>query len=535
MQFFLKKTNRCMAVLLLLSMLIGLFCIPTASAAEDMHISWRGIDLIKKYEGFHKYQYWDHQQWTIGYGTRCYNGQYPNGITVEQATADLQAAMVKTENLLKEFLRDNRLTVNQNQFDALVSFAYNVGEYVWFTSDTFTLRNYLLDGIANHTAGDFEYAFGLWCKAGGQPLDGLVRRRADEAALFNTPVATYKVTYNANGGNGAPAVQVKEDGASITISRQKPTRDGYEFLGWATAADSKKIVYSGGEIYSAKAHLSLYAVWAKDNTVTYDANGGSGAPAAQTKHASASMKLSTTRPTRAGYTFLGWSTASQGERVDYAPGAVYSKNGDITLYAVWREMSIVCFDAMDGSFGATEFPYGDFNRDGVTDNTDVYLLGVALAENRTLTDAEKEICDVDKNGKVDACDRLLIEKYAADAIPSLPAKLYAAGAAYGTMPKVEKEGAYFVGWAADPLGNTAISGKARVPDGVSVVYPLWSDRPLAGDTDLDGSLSVSDIVGVKRVIMAGAATPEQLLTADANGDGVVDVADIMWLFARIMD
>lgn len=529
-----SKTNKCISVLLLIAMLMGLLCIPTASAANDMHISWRGIDLIKKYEGFNKYQYWDHQQWTIGYGTRCYDGQYPNGITEEQATADLQAALVRTEDLLKEFLNDNSLTVNQNQFDALVSFAYNVGEYVWYTSETFTLRNYLLDGIQNHSAADFEYAFGLWCKAGGQTLDGLVRRRAEEAALFNTPVATYKVSYSANGGDGAPAVQTKEDAATVIISTQRPTRAGYEFLGWSTSADSTDVAYTGGESYSAKAHLTLYAVWAKDNTITYDANGGVGAPDAQTKHAADSVKLSNTRPTMTGYNFVGWSTVQGADTVEYAPGSVYAGDSDLVLYAVWREMSVVCFDALDGSFGEMAYPFGDLNGDGAANSMDVYLLGEHLENNMDLSDEAKQRSDVDLNGKVDEADRLLIEKYAQGKIASLPAKHYALGASYGIMPKAELEGMYFIGWSSEPDGSAAVRANASVPAGVTVVYPVWSDKPLAGDVDMDGNLTVSDILGLKKLIMEGDTSEEALLIGDADGNGMLDVADIMFVVTTLM-
>lgn len=69
--------------------------------------------------------------------------------------------------------------------------------------------------------------------------------------------------------------------------------------------------------------------------VAYNANGGGGAPSAQTKWYGEVLTLSSTKPTRAGYTFQGWSTSSTGA-VKYAAGARYEANSAVTLYAVWK-------------------------------------------------------------------------------------------------------------------------------------------------------------------------------------------------------
>jgi uncharacterized repeat protein (TIGR02543 family) len=84
-------------------------------------------------------------------------------------------------------------------------------------------------------------------------------------------------------------------------------------------------------------------------TVQYNANGGSGAPSVQTKWKDQTLKLSTTKPTRTGYTFQGWATSSGGN-VAYASGASYTTNASITLYAVWKAISYtVKYNANGGS------------------------------------------------------------------------------------------------------------------------------------------------------------------------------------------
>lgn len=73
---------------------------------------------------------------------------------------------------------------------------------------------------------------------------------------------------------------------------------------------------------------------ARTYTVSYNANGGSGAPSSQSKTYNVALTLSSTIPTREGYIFQGWSTSSGGAAV-YQPGNSYTSNADVTLYAVW--------------------------------------------------------------------------------------------------------------------------------------------------------------------------------------------------------
>lgn len=146
---------------------------------------------------------------------------------------------------------------------------------------------------------------------------------------------SYKVSYSANGGSGAPSQQTKWYGTNLTLSSTKPSRTGYTFKGWATSA-SGSVAYAAGATYSANAAVTLYAVWqAITYKVTYNANGGSGAPGQQTKTYGKTLTLSSTKPTRTNYNFKGWATSAKGS-VAYAAGGSYTANAAITLYAVWE-------------------------------------------------------------------------------------------------------------------------------------------------------------------------------------------------------
>lgn len=145
----------------------------------------------------------------------------------------------------------------------------------------------------------------------------------------------YTVSYNYNGGSDGPGVQTKWHGEALTLSTVKATRTGYTFQGWATSA-SGSVAYASGATYTGNANLTLYAVW-KANTysVTYDANGGEGAPTNQTKTHGKTLTLSSVKPTREGYIFMGWAETSGSTVVAYKPGAAYTDNAAVTLYAIW--------------------------------------------------------------------------------------------------------------------------------------------------------------------------------------------------------
>lgn len=110
--------------------------------------------------------------------------------------------------------------------------------------------------------------------------------------------------------------------------------------------------------------------WYKENvfpyatySVKYNANGGSGAPSTQTKTYGTNLTLSSTKPTRTGYTFKGWGTSASDTSVDYAAGATYKSNAAITLYAIWQANTYtIDFNAN----GGTEAPSSVTKTYGVT-------------------------------------------------------------------------------------------------------------------------------------------------------------------------
>lgn len=174
-------------------------------------------------------------------------------------------------------------------------------------------------------------------------------------------LASYTVSFNGNGASsGSTAAQTKYYNINLALRSNGFSRTGYSFMGWGTSASATSVSYANGATYSANAGITLYAIWRKTITVSYNANGGSGAPAAQTGYAynsatSTSITISGTTPTRVGYTTDGWATSAGGAKV-YNKSTSYSFSSSQTLYAHWNLINYnLSYDYGGGSV-ATDNP-----------------------------------------------------------------------------------------------------------------------------------------------------------------------------------
>ncbi len=150
-------------------------------------IGQAGLALIKQYEGCRLAAYrCAAGVWTIGYG---HTAGVHSGMTITQAQADayLQQDIAKFEGYVNNpAYVPITANLNQNQFDALVSFAFNLG------------AGNLRKLCKGRTAAQIPQAITQYCKANGKVLAGLRRRRAAEQALFNKPVSAATPAQNQN-------------------------------------------------------------------------------------------------------------------------------------------------------------------------------------------------------------------------------------------------------------------------------------------------------------------------------------------------
>ena len=152
--------------------------------AEDSAktISTNGTKLIASFEGLELTAYLcPAKVWTIGLGTTVYSNGQPvkkgDTCTKEQALQYKAHDLRRFENCVNSAVK---VSINQNQFDALVSLAYNIGEKAFSNSTLVKKLN----------TGDYQGAadqFSAWNKSKGKVLNGLVNRRAAERTLFLNP------------------------------------------------------------------------------------------------------------------------------------------------------------------------------------------------------------------------------------------------------------------------------------------------------------------------------------------------------------
>lgn len=134
-------------------------------------------------------------------------------------------------------------------------------------------------------------------------------------------------TYNINGVTGTKVI------ASGTHTINKTTAE----QSIAFSVDFAFNLTWSGVYGGTKSASGTISVAAKTKyTITYNANGGSGAPSSQSKWAGTDITLSKTVPTRSGYTFKGWSTSSSATTASVQPGDTYSTDSKVTYYAVWK-------------------------------------------------------------------------------------------------------------------------------------------------------------------------------------------------------
>src|SRR5699024_4427472 len=168
-------------------------------------------------------------------------------------------------------------------------------------------------------------------------------------------VNKYELTYHANGGSGAPEKETRNYNSTSPLSSTIPTREGYEFLGWNTNKDASTALYSPNQSFTMPAsNTILYAIWKiKSYQLTYNANGGSGAPEKETREYNSSLPLSEVNPVKEGSTFLGWDTNAMAYTPSYQSGQMFTMPAsDVILYAIYSSIGYtLTYDTNGGEGG----------------------------------------------------------------------------------------------------------------------------------------------------------------------------------------
>ena len=155
----------------------------------------------------------------------------------------------------------------------------------------------------------------------------------------------HSLTFDNNDGSGTKKVLNKWEMHALTVPI--PTREGFDFLGWATTASGDVVEYKAGSSITANNIFTFYALWDKSYDITYDADGGTGAPDSHKKIHGEDTAISSAVPAKDGYNFVHWT---DGESA-YKPADTYSADANLTLTAVWELKTYkITFDTGGGEW-----------------------------------------------------------------------------------------------------------------------------------------------------------------------------------------
>jgi len=233
--------------------------------------------------------------WAVsgGYGTRTFDKNNPSGYIHIQ---DIVVTGTLDVNFLVNGTEKGSITdMGVGTFDITVAGSTLTGQTDYYRSDLANGTSYSISNIK--PAAGYNYT-GL--RSGSDSLSGSIAAGTQRTVWLCFESKTYTVSYNANGGTGAPSSQTKTHDTPLTLSSTIPIRDNYEFLGWSTSSTATTATYHPGGQYTTNASGTLYAVWKlKSYTITFNPNGGTVSPTTKTvSYGSTYGTLPTT--TRAG-------------------------------------------------------------------------------------------------------------------------------------------------------------------------------------------------------------------------------------------
>ena len=306
----------------------------------------------------------------------------------------------------------------------------------------------------------------------------------------------YSVNYDANGGGGAPGVEQKHEDETFALSDTIPTRENYTFLGWARTPDANLADYPAGfvnKLTMGGEPITLYAVWKRNPSLSFDANGGafSSAPEIRYPATGSEESIPSAAPEKAGHIFAGWSDEKDASIADYpADGSkkITMPDADTVLYAVWQKQKYTITHAVASSDFEIIGLLGEYEYESAATFT---IQTAASATGKPLVYVNGELLSA-KNGEYTFTVRGESHVFVAAADGSALTLVYSAnggtGAPYDNhvyqsgdtatiLPTTPTRYGYtFLGWAAEQNAEAAQykKGETYTFAGVSaVLYAVW--------------------------------------------------------------
>lgn len=255
---------------------------PEKITADDLTVSKTCIEFIMAYEGCLNSPKHDVSQYSIGYGcSTAYAEKYGFSTTYlsdEEAYQLLLCVISALEQKLNTFLNKNNISLKQHQYDALISFTFNVGSD-WL-SKNYRITNMIKEG--GYTINEFACALGVWCHvvSGDESkiLNELLNRRIDEIKMFlfgiyefpketSTTYSFCPVFFDGNGGTVQTDIGLYLCGEPFGALIEGKHEDEEALIGWFTE-DGERITPT--TVVPDLGRLDLYASWGDSKDVPED-------------------------------------------------------------------------------------------------------------------------------------------------------------------------------------------------------------------------------------------------------------------------
>lgn len=318
----------------------------------------------------------------------------------------------------------------------------------------------------------------------------------------------YTVTWSPNGGSVSPTSSSGPSGTVVTAPT--PTYTGNTFLYWRDGTTVFNYVnqINPGGTWTIVGNTTFYAWWTPiQYTVTYNANGGSVSPASATVNYGSSVTLPT--PTRSGYTFNGWYTASSGGTLVGSAGASYTPSSTITIYAQWTLTPVIptvtiaansSVTSTTGQINWTSTNQYGFSVTGTfaasaspSSTTGVYNAGLSPSTTYTgvitVTSSTGHTATANYSLTTSAQPTYTVT-YNGNGGTTPSAQVVNQGSSV-TLPSSTRTGYTFIGWYDTPSGGYTYGGPTNGAAGASftppsslTMYARWTNNSSAGSVTL---------------------------------------------------